>query len=102
MLRGVIMQLALLLILLLAGGSKGMEEFRPLIEELAGDGAAEMMKEAEQLSSVVSAFGRSVGGNEAESIKVGDSGGVFPLAPVAEIADEGITCCLSRYIASGR
>lgn len=101
MLRGVIMQLALLLILLLAGGSKGMEEFRPLIEELAGDGAAEMMKEAEQLSSVVSAFGRSVGGNEAESAAAGESG-VFPLAPVAEIADDGITCCLSRYIASGR
>ncbi len=79
-----------------------MDEFRPLIEQIAGDGASDMLKEAEQLSAVVSAFGgASAEGAPSFKSSAAPAGEGFPLAPVAGIADEGITYCLARYMASG-
>lgn len=94
------MQLALLLVLLLLGGTKNMEEFRPLIEGIAGEGASEMLKEAEQLSSVVSAFSQPTSDRVESAGQKPAESAMFPLAPVSEIADEGITYCLSRYMSA--
>ena len=105
------MQLILLLLLLISG-SKNFSEVRPLIEEMAGGDAARMLDEVESLTQLASAFNPSPqGGNQpfdeshgAQTSQAGAAGqpDVFPLAPISNIADEGITYCLSRYISTGQ
>ncbi len=109
--------LVLALMLLMSGKNANIKELKPIIEELGGNGAAEAFKQAEELSGVISAMQTfaglssavNAGGNSGESAvqnnapdggEVTDGGG-FPLAPIANIADEKITYCLSRYIALG-
>lgn len=103
--------------LMLAGKEGGFEQFKPIIEELGGEQAADAIKQAEELSEVISAV-QSLSSAAAQPEKsftgaadgadvvkeCGADGGVgegYPLAPISAIADERITYCLSKYIALG-
>lgn len=105
--------LVLALMLLMSGKNTNLQQIKPILEEFGGGKAADALKQAEELSGMVSAvqalaamtaseksapesqqYSGSAEGN-------GGCSGGFPLAPVAGIADERITYCLSRYIALG-
>lgn len=95
------MQLAVLLLLMLMGGNANLKEVRPLLESIDKD-AAGMLDKAQELGAVMSAVRAMTSAAPAaqEPIPVSASTG-YPLAPVAPIADEGITYALSRYITLG-
>lgn len=106
--------LALALMLMLAGKGGGFERFKPIIGELGGEQAADAIKQAEELSEVISAVqslsSAAATASPEESVtgdgvkECGADGGAvegFPLAPISVIADERITYCLSKYIALG-
>ena len=107
--------LVLVLMLMMSGKNANMKELKPILEEFGGGQAAEAFKQAEELSDMISAVqslakmsgataADTAGGatttqpQAAEECAAGDG---FPLAPIANIADERITYCLSRYIALG-
>ncbi len=96
--------LVLVLMLIMSGKNANMKELRPILEEFGGGQAAEAFKQAEELSGMLSAVQSLAKMNNAsapqppEECAAGDG---FPLAPIANIADERITYCLSRYIALG-
>lgn len=114
------MQLLLLLLLLSMGGKGGdLNGIKPILESVGGEEVSKALKEAEELSSVISAVGaltgqnsplgnmfggtegvNDKGGGQTERCDEKDVGG-FPLAPIADIADDGIKSSLSRYIAVG-
>lgn len=108
------MQLLMLLLLLAYGGkTEQLKQMQPLLESLGGEEVASAFKSAEELGSVISAVqdlatnnGASLGdmsgafSPKTESAQGGEVDG-FPLAPIANIADEGITYSLSRYISTG-
>lgn len=108
MTEGIFMQLlVLVLMLMFSGRNADMKELKPIIEEFGGGAAAEAFKQAEELSGMITAV-RSLAKMSAPSAppQPATSDGCvksdgFPLAPVAGIADERITHCLSRYIALG-
>ena len=100
------MQLAVLLLLMLMGGNANLKEVRPLLESIDKD-AAGMLDKAEEIGAVVSAVramasapapAENNGGHSASETAVSCG---YPLAPVAPIADEGITYALSKYITLG-
>ena len=117
------MQLILLLMLALAGGGEQtLKEVKPILENLGGSEALGVIEKAEELSAMLTAVQSLTGGNGG----IGGTGGMggkrgngaphynresetggefaqhgFPLAPIAAIADENITYCLSRYITLG-
>ncbi len=113
--------LALVLMLMLAGKGGGLEQFKPIIEEIGGEEAADAFKQAEELSEVINAVqslssqaassGNSAGATADKEVNGADcadgvkgseeAGEGFPLAPISAIADERITYCLSRYITLG-
>lgn len=101
--------LVLVLMLMLSGRNADIKELKPIFEELGGDGAAEALRQAEELSGVLSAFQALTSAPAAdmtsgESAPPSGDGGApdgYPLAPIANIADERITYSLSRYIALG-
>lgn len=104
-----IMQLAILFLLLLMGGTGRLNEMKPLIESLDKD-AAGIIKQAEEFGGVLEAVRSLSGGahpspqpefKEAAFAPYSAPSGGYPLAPVANIADEGIKSALSRYIALG-
>ena len=105
------MQLILILLLLMSG-PKNFSEVRPLIEEMAGGDAARMLDEVESLTQLASAFSLPPQGDnqpfgEFHGAQTSQGGAacasdVFPLAPISNLADEGITYCLSRYISTGQ
>ena len=97
------MQLLIILALLLFGGKSGniLSEVKPILENVGGDEMREALKNAEQISSVLSAVqafapqgGAEVGKEEFIYKPEG-----FPLAPIASLADRDITYSLSKYIA---
>lgn len=105
--------LVIVLMLMLSGKNANIKELKPIFEELGGDGAA-AFKQAEELSGMINAVqslmpAMQPKGGKAESmgeVTVDADGGEwahggFPLEPIANIADERITYCLSRYIALG-
>lgn len=105
--------LVLALILMLSGKNANIKELKPIIEELGGGEAAEAFKQAEELSGMLSAVQSLASMSQPQSAapeaekeyappaeESCPSGG-YPLAPIAGIADERITYCLSRYIALG-
>lgn len=120
MTEGNFMQLLVIaLMLMLSGKNANIKELKPIFEEMGGDGAA-AFKQAEELSGMITAVqslmpvmqqsgggkaGCSVNGGACEVTADADGGewshGGFPLEPIANIADERITYCLSRYIALG-
>ncbi|MCM1438621.1 MAG: hypothetical protein NC131_05350 [Roseburia sp.] len=103
--------LVLALMLMLAGKNANVKELEPIIKELGGGRAAEAFKQAEELSGMLTAVQSLAKPQNAPPQKGENSGsaentehaplGGYPLAPIAGIADERITYCLSRYIACG-
>ena len=99
--------LVLVLMLMMSGKNANIKELKPIFEEFGGGQAAEAFKQAEELSGVLSAV-QSLTSMPQQSAAVAPpveeeqpvTGG-YPLAPIANIADERITYCLSRYIALG-
>lgn len=118
------MQLLILLFLLAYGGKTDkLKEVQPLLESIGGDEMKSALKDAEELGNVLSAVqsiakGDGMPNDIMDAFDVGDNFNPpqsreeqcgkeqsgkeqgFPLAPIANIADEGITYCLSRYIAA--
>lgn len=108
--------LVLALMLMLSGKNANLKEIEPILQSFGGAEAADAFKQAEELSGVISAVQSlmpaasgngggipPINGDGAEEWTKGgqcDCGG-YPLAPIANIADERITYCLSRYIALG-
>lgn len=105
--------LVLVLMLMMSGKNANIKELKPIIEELGGGEAAEAFKQAEELSGVLSAVQSLTSMPQQSAAQpcastVGSPSddecsplGGYPLAPIANIADERITYCLSRYIALG-
>lgn len=94
------MQLAVLLLLMLMGGNANLKEVRPLLESIDKD-AARMLDKAEEIGAVVSAVRAMASAPAPAENNGGHSACGYPLAPVAPIADEGITYALSKYITLG-
>ncbi len=97
------MQLILLLLMLLSG-TQSLPDIKPLLSGAVGDGSSDLLNEAEQLARIASAFSPRREEKPAESAggRVSHDADAFPLEPVSNIADEGITYSLSRYFAAGR
>lgn len=114
------MQLLVLLLMLLSSGKNSdLKQIEPLLTSFGGGEAANVIKQAEELSGMLSAVQSLTGGggNGASPHSVSPFGGFggdggsdggnevandgYPLAPIANIADEKITYALSRYIALG-
>lgn len=120
--QGEFMQLWILLLLALMGGNaSALKEVKPILESLGGGEALDALNKAEELSGMISAVQAMTGngnkGGRGQATRASSSHGCnggkggescgefaqhgFPLAPIANIADENITYCLSRYIALG-
>ena len=101
--------LVLVLMLMLSGKNANIKELQPILESIGGQEAAGALKQAEELSGVISAVqSLSAMAQPSAHGKSEDCEGAeewtkdgYPLAPIANIADERITYCLSRYIALG-
>lgn len=101
--------LVLALMLLMSGKNTNLQQIKPILEEFGGGKAADALKQAEELSGMVSAVQALAAMTASEKSAPepqqysgsAEGNGGFPLAPVAGIADERITYCLSRYIALG-
>ncbi len=102
------MQLLLLaLMLMLNGKNANFNEIEPLIANFGGGDMANTLKQAEELSGIMSAIGSMSRKESTKTVNLSKkavdtekNGGGYPLAPVALIADERITYALSRYISS--
>lgn len=104
------MQLIVLLLALMLGGKGGnMSELKPVLESIGGEDLCKTLNQAEQLSGMLTAVQSLAGSRKQEGAKVdkhdfcnecGPQDG-YPLSPIANIADERITYCLSRYVALG-
>lgn len=118
------MQLLIILALLMFGGKSGnlLAEVKPVLESLGGDEMRKALKNAEEISSVISAVQSFASGGVSDDVGTDgfDDGGVessnksdfknsksstvapssFALAPISNIADKDITYSLSRYISS--
>lgn len=114
------MQLLIILALLLYGGGsdaqKIIEEVKPVVETLGDGSMKEALKNAEEISSVLSAVrtfsgtqnaasGTPFGQNSAKTDFVQNTEGEadnaisFPLKPVNAIIDRDIAYSLSKYVA---
>ncbi len=102
--------LVLVLMLMLSGKNANIKELQPILESIGGQEAAGALKQAEELSGVISAvqslsaMAQPAAHGKADGAEGGAeewTKGGYPLAPIANIADERITYCLSRYIALG-
>lgn len=98
------MQLLLLIFALaVLGKNADINRVKPILEQFGGKEAQDILKRAEEIGGVLSAVqsmakpGENV--KEMEGERTEKSG--YPLAPIADIADERITYALSRYIAMG-
>ncbi len=113
------MQLLIILALLLYSGGSGVqkiiEEVKPVLETLGDDSMKEALKNAEEISSVLSAvrtlsgaeqaasgtgFGQSGAQTDFAQHTEGDAGNsiAFPLKPVNGIIDKDIAYSLSKYV----
>lgn len=100
---------------MLSGNGANVKELQPILESIGGEEASQALKQAEELSGMVSAVQAltgAVGGKGGASPADCESVGAefvhknspcngYPLAPIASVADERITYCLSRYVALG-
>lgn len=102
------MQLLIILALLLFGGKSSqnmLEEVKPVLENLVGgEEIKEVLKSAEEISSVLSAVSGLASGaggfaqNPPQPQYAQNSPIAFPLKPISAIADRDISYSLSRYI----
>ena len=102
------MQLIILLMLALAGGNaEAFRQVKPVIESLGGGEALQAIEKAEEISTMLTAVQAMAEGMKGGNSSAAPAGGEefsqhgFPLAPISAIADENITCCLSRYVSLG-
>lgn len=78
------------------------------MEEVAGEEASRMFDEAEDITRLAAAFAPSKAAAAPPASDASVQGRdevppqVWPLAPISNLADEDITCCLGRYISTGR
>ena len=107
--------LVLALMLMTLGKNANLKEIEPILQSFGGAEAADAIKQAEELSDVISAVQSLMpAAGSATAAGAGGAGGAplnfgglsdgedgYPLAPIANIADDRITYCLSRYIALG-
>ena len=95
--------LVLVLMLMMSGKNANIKELKPILEEFGGGQAAEAFKQAEELSGMLSAVQSltSMPQQPQPPVEECSPSDGYPLAPIANIADERITYCLSRYIALG-
>ncbi|MDE6373365.1 MAG: hypothetical protein K2L72_02605, partial [Clostridia bacterium] len=106
--------LVLALMLMMAGKNSDIKQLQPIFKGLGGGQAADAFRQAEELSGMLSAVqslasmtapqksaqepcGEGGGAEEFSSDGGGCCGNGYPLSPIANIADERITYCLSRY-----
>lgn len=99
------MQLALIFLVASLFGGKSFEQIKPIVRQLGGEEANAALKQAEELSSMLSgalSFSETqnadIERHEENFVQV-DEGA--PLAAVEGIANEQIICALSRYVATG-
>lgn len=111
------MQLLIILALLLYSGGSGaqkiIEEVKPVLETLGDDSMKEALKNAEEISSVLSAVRTFSGAGESASPfgqnnaqpdfaqhteRDADNAIAFPLKPVNGIIDKDIAYSLSKYV----
>lgn len=102
------MQLLLVLLTVLLGGNlNAVKEVKPILESLGGGSEIEeALNKAEEISGVINAVRAMAGAQKSEAGQspAGEENFAqhgFPLAPIARIADENVTYCLSRYITVG-
>lgn len=104
------MQLLIIALLaMLAGGGNKLNELQPILETLGGENAESILKQTEEITSMLGAVQSLAAAHPAGGVKERESapvqnnhlGGGFPLAPVSRIADDRITYALSGYIATG-
>lgn len=97
--------LVLVLMLMMSGKNANIKELKPILEEFGGGQAAEAFKQAEELSGMLSAVQSLTAMPQPPKpqppVEESSALGGYPLTPIANIADERITYCLSRYIALG-
>ncbi len=96
--------LVLALMLMMSGKNSNIKELKPIFEEFGGGEAAAAFKQAEELSGMISAVQSLTSAPQQSAVHVEEEQSAtdgYPLAPIANIADERITYCLSRYIALG-
>ncbi len=114
------MQLLIILALLLYGGGGGaqkvFEEVKPVLETLGNDSMKEALKNAEEISSVLTAVRAFTGGDNGqgqaadffkqggaqtqnyENTEYSGAAIAFPLKPVNSFIDRDIAYSLSKYI----
>ena len=98
------MQLLIILALLLYGGGNAknmLNEVKPVLESIGGEDRQRALKSAEEISEVLSAvqsFSGGFKGTQPKNTDIPDSPDMFPLAPIAAIADREITYSLNKYI----
>lgn len=122
------MQLIVLALMLMAlGKNANLKEIKPILESIGGEQATDVIKQAEELNSVISAVqsfatltkapheggmpegkftppyrsDRGCGMSSDGAVGTERGYSCAPLAPISHIADEDITRCLSQYIALG-
>ena len=98
---------------MMGGNANAMNEVKPILESFGGKDVSEALCKAEELSSMLNAVQAmtGMGATRAKPSHGGNGGNFsgsgefsqhgFPLAPISNIADENITYCLSRFIATG-
>ena len=101
------MQLLIVLVLLLLGGKSSqnmLEEVKPVLENLGVEEINDVLKSAEEISSVLSVVSSLTSSaatfaqSSPEPAPAQNSAVAFPLKPISAIADRDIAYSLSRYI----
>ncbi|MGN1060560.1 MAG: hypothetical protein ACI4QN_02395, partial [Candidatus Coproplasma sp.] len=100
-----IMQLLILAAMLMLAGNGGFAQIKPLIEEFGGEEAKTALKQAEELSQIISTVQAvtSPPPQKEENAVQPERPVKFcrPLDPIKSIADERTLAALSKYIAVG-
>ncbi len=105
------MQLLIILALLMYGGKSGaqnlLSEVAPVLESLGGEQFKEALKNAEEISTMLSAVQSLTGAPDFSATESEQPEAkantefpaiAFPLAPISNVADKQITYSLSKYI----
>ena len=107
------MQLFILVAMLMLAGQNNFAQIKPIIEEFGGEEVKSAVKQAEELSEIISAVqtistplgtGQEVKGSGWEEKIKSDNppkAPSYPLDPIKPIADSRTLSALSRYIALG-
>ncbi|MGN0824182.1 MAG: hypothetical protein ACI4MB_03835 [Candidatus Coproplasma sp.] len=100
------MQLLILVAMLMLAGQNGFAQIKPIIEEFGGEEVKSAVKQAEELSQIISAVqtistAPDKGQEEKAECETPPKSSNYPLDPIKPIADERTLNALSKYIALG-